>query len=112
MLSGKSTSTNGEEITIKGLKEGETKIHLTIDDEEVTAVIKVTISAKPFVFGLSPTYIIIIGVVIGVVVIGFLIFYFSKNSKAKRRINKKVKKTVRDSIAEYNKANAPKKKKK
>ena len=108
----KSTSTNGEEITIKGLKEGETKIHLTIDDEEVTAVIKVTISAKPFVLGLSPTYIIIIGVVIGVVVIGFLIFYFSKNSKAKRRINKKVKKTVRDSIAEYNKANAPKKKKK
>ncbi len=108
----KSTSTNGEEITIKGLKEGETRIHLTIDDEEVTAEIKVTISAKPFVFGLSPTYIIIIGVAVGVLVIGFLIFYFSKSSKAKRRINKKVKKAVRDSIAEYNKANAPKKKKK
>ncbi len=110
----KTESTSGEEITVTALKEGETKITVTanVEGEDVSFEIKVVVAKKDFVFGLPVPYIIAIGVVLGVVIIVGLIFYFSRTSKAKRRINKKVKKTVKDSIEAYNKANAPKKRKK
>ena len=86
----KTTTTSGEAITVTALKEGETKILVKahVDGEDIQFEVKVVVAKKPFVFGLPTNYIIIIGVVVGVIVIGAIVFFFLPNSRAKRRISK------------------------
>ena len=90
----KTTSSSGEEIELKALKVGKTKITVsaTIDEQLVSKEITITIAEKPKI-----NYVLYIAIGAGVLVLAIIviIIYSKGNKKTKKKIASAVKKTVK-----------------
>ena len=90
----KTTSSSGEEIELKALKVGKTKITVsaTIDEQLVSKEITITVAEKPKI-----NYVLYIAIGAGVLVLAIIviIIYSKGNKKTKKKIASAVKKTVK-----------------
>ena len=96
----KSTSSSGEEITIKALKVGECKITVTatVDSELITKEIKVSVIERPkSLLDLPWYYFAIGGAALLLVIIVIVVIYSKGSKKTKRNIKKAVKSVTKSS---------------
>ena len=96
----KTTSSSGEEITIKALKTGNCKITVTatVDSELITKEIKVNVTEKPkSLLDLPWYYFAIGGGVLLLIVIVIIIVYSKGSKKTKKTIKKAVKSVTKSS---------------
>ena len=98
----KTTSSSGEEITVKALKAGECKITVTatVDSEQVTKEIKVIVAEKAKVFSFAdlPLWVYVVGgAVIFIVLIIVITVYVKGSKKTKKTIKKAVKSVAKSS---------------
>lgn len=96
----KTTSSSGEEITIKALKTGECKITVTatVDSELITKEIKVNVTEKPkSLLDLPWYYFVIGGGVLLLIVIVIVVIYSKGSKKTKKTIKKAVKSVTKSS---------------
>ena len=98
----KTSSSSGEEITVKALKTGSTKITVsaTVDSEPISKIIKVNVVEE-----VKPNYILYIAIGVGVLVLVIVIaIIYAKGSKKTRKNIKKAVKSVTKSTYSPNKS--------
>lgn len=110
----KTTSSSGEQITIKALKAGECKITVkaTVGGEQVSKEIKVIVSEKPKTLLDLPWYYFAIGGAALLIIVIVVIVVYSKGSKkTKKNIKKAVKSVTKSSSSGKKKSSSSKSKK-